>query len=189
MAFRFFIATKNKKLYIETKICIFMLPNLDKELRELVEFFEKLPKIAGNEYLNHFLDSFRKGGFTDESFEKWDKRAKREKDKRKRALLVKTGRLVRSLRMKTKGTRVEIGTAVPYAQIHNEGGIITGAVNVAKHKRRVRVGRKKIKKVTVRAHKRHVNTKIPKRQFMGESATVDKKIIQIIEKELDKIFK
>lgn len=169
-----------------------MLPNLDKELKELEIFLTKLPKIAGNRYLNHFLMSFKKGGFTDESLEKWDKRARAEKDKRKRAILVKTGRLLRSLKLKTKGSQIEISTAVPYAQIHNEGGVISGSVSVKKHTRRVKVGRgrrKKVVSVKVKSHKRQVKTKIPKRKFMGESAKVNKKLGELIEKELDKIFK
>ena len=86
---------------------------------------------------NHFTANFRKQGFDDENIVKWKKRKKKESRRGKvgesgvasvgmgRNILVKSGRLRRSINFRKKGKwAVVIGTDVPYAKIHNEGGMI-----------------------------------------------------------------
>jgi len=69
---------------------------------------------------NHFTANFRKQGFEDEAVQAWTPRKKRERAGR--AILVKSGRLRRSINFRKKGKwSVVIGTDVPYAQRHNEG--------------------------------------------------------------------
>lgn len=59
--------------------------------------------------------------FKEKSFEgvKW---APRKDRTNRRALLVKSGALRRSVRAQVLGDKVKISTDLPYAQIHNEGG-------------------------------------------------------------------
>lgn len=71
------------------------------------------------------MDAFRKQGWTDNGFERWKPR-KKNKDAG-RAILVKTGKLRRSIKVRTANwTRVVVGSyGIDYAQIHNEGGSIS----------------------------------------------------------------
>jgi len=102
--------------------------------------------------------------------------------------------------LKVTGTRIVIHTSVPYAQIHNEGGTITKTASIRKYTRkggRVKAHTRKGEKVKshrresaeVEAHSRKMNTKIPKRQFMGESKKVAKDLENYLEKEFLEIFK
>ena len=158
-------------------------PTFRKERREFRRFLKTAPTLIGNVALNFYQDSWNRQGFLDRRVEKWKPRAVSDKRRGSRKLLVKTGKLRRSLRMKTSGYRIQIYTDIPYAQIHNEGGRITGTVRVRQHTRRTRSGR-----VTVRKHTRRVNTRIPKRQFMGPSQTLDKRIEWHLTKSLDQIL-
>lgn len=82
--------------------------------------------------------------------------------------------------------QIRIGTDVPYAQVHNEGGNGTITQNVRSHSRRehsrkacYRNGRKvsacRVKQHTVRPYSRQVQVNIPKRQFMGPSKALNKR--------------
>jgi phage gpG-like protein len=91
-------------------------------------------------------------------------------------LLLKTGRLKRSIRKISATTdRIIIGTDVPYAQIHNEGGTINTTVTVRAHTR-TRRGRSE----NVRGHSRRMNLNIPQRQFLGNSQVLQQRIFSHI---------
>jgi phage gpG-like protein len=152
-------------------------PTFKKEIGQSTKLFRDLPRLAGNTALNFFKDSWDHEGFVDHRRERWMKRKVNTGSRRR--LLVKTGRLRRSLRMRYTQRRVIISTDVPYAKIHNEGGTISGSVNVRAHKRRNR---------PVRAHTRTVNTVIPKRQFMGHSHTLDKRLELLVTRSLTQIY-
>lgn len=80
----------------------------------------ELPEVIGNEIVNYALDAFDKQAWEGQQ---WDKR-KSKKDP-SRALLIKSGILRRSIRVvRTTATGGSVGTDVPYARIHNEGGEI-----------------------------------------------------------------
>jgi len=136
---------------------------------------DKIVDAAGVMAVNHFTKSFKDGGFTDEGFTAWKKR-KRNVDTYKRgkrgesgvrslgidrAILVKSGRLRRSLRSKKAGfLAVKIFTDVPYASVHNNGE---------------RAGRGK-------------GFKMPKRQFIGYSGKLNRQIIAFVDKQIKKQF-
>ncbi len=132
---------------------------MNNEARKLIKFkndmiknHSSFVKIMGNESLKHFNKSFRDGGFTDESFERW--KARKPRSRNDHQLLVDTGRLKNSIRiMNMTNTSVTIGTNVFYAQFHNEG-----------------------------------TRKMPKRQFIGESAKLNRTIVQKISDLIEKIF-
>lgn len=156
------------------------------DLIELKQFFKRLPRLAGGYYLDHFRSSFKRQGWQNKTFKSWKPRA--HPLRKKRALLVKSGRLSRSLFMRHSGMRVVISTAVPYARVHNEGGRVQASVQVRRHKRRYKRGRKTTM-VSVKAHKRRVDFTMPQRQFMGNSRAVDDQIGKAIEEQLDKYFR
>lgn len=152
--------------------------NIIKDLNDVKVQMRKLTQYAGTEALNFYKESFKRQGFIDERYEAWKERkapTNRKAARRtgKRAILVQTGRLRRSLRKRVINTTIEILTDVPYAQIHNEGGTIQGTATVRQHTRRTKLGVKS----NVTAHTRKVNMRIPKRQFMGESALLNKRFV------------
>jgi phage gpG-like protein len=96
-----------------------------KKILKQIEAFKpqlnKMVEAAGVLAVNHFTKSFSDGGFTDESLERWKPRKRSERGK-SRAILVKSGRLRRSLRSRRLGNlAVKIMTDVPYARVHNNG--------------------------------------------------------------------
>lgn len=135
-----------------------------KKILKQIEAFKpqlnKLVESAGVLAVNHFTKSFSDGGFTDESLQRWQPRKRAERGK-SRAILVKSGRLRRSLRSRRLGNlAVKIMTDVPYASIHNNGE---------------RSGRGR-------------GFKMPKRQFIGYSGKLNRKIIAFLDKNIKKQF-
>ena len=177
-----------------------------KILKQIEAFKPQLNKIvdaAGVMAVNHFTKSFRDGGFTDEGLKRWQARKGEisggiaKTRGRSRGILVKSGRLRRSLRSGRFGVlSVKIMTDVPYAKIHNDGGIINkGAsesiLNFNKKGRfqRQRTERQRAKtsyaqKVSISAH----TIKMPKRQFIGYSGKLNRSIIAFIDKKIKAQF-
>lgn len=114
--------------------------------------------------LQWFDDSFQNEGFTDSSFVGWEKR--KEPDRRNGgAILTDTTYLRKSLRlMSQSSSNMMFGTTVPYASLHNEGGRLRVVQYVRAHTR-TRNG----KREQVQTHSRKIDTKYPKRQFIGHS--------------------
>jgi phage gpG-like protein len=170
--------------------------------QQLVEFrrlIADLPAYIGTEAVRFFQDSFTRQGFIDTgSVEKWKARGKKAK-RNTRGILIDTGALRRSIRIVSKGRNyVVIGATQPYAQVHNEG--FRGIQHVRPHKRKRTI---KIKyknsytgrNVTIKGDGKRYNVKgfarkvnMPKRQFMGKSAFLDKRIIMQIEHRIKQIM-
>lgn len=162
--------------------------------------------VMGTDAKNHFVKSFRNQGFEDQTIQRWQPRKRKSYrtrggkvvDDTNRAILVKTGDLRRSIKVFSKSYRsITLGSDLPYAQIHNDGGIIQKnesknlmyyrevATNIATRNTLKRFasqkGRRKAThamEVTIGAH----TIKIPKRQFIGHS----KKLIDSLRMKLDK---
>lgn len=93
---------------------------------------QQLPLVLGNAAVNWVKDSFTQQGWRGATFEGW-KAVKNEKRKAA-AILIKTGRLRRSIRIvKMNASSVSIGSDVPYAEVHNDG--FNGSVSVSAHSR------------------------------------------------------
>lgn len=136
-----------------------------KILKDIQAFKPQLEKIVdamGVIAANHFTTSFRNQGFTDESLQSWQPRKRTERSRMgNRAILVKSGRLRRSIRSKRFGfLSVKILTDVPYASVHNNGE---------------RSGRGR-------------GFKMPKRQFIGYSGVLNRKIIAKMDVTIKRIF-
>lgn len=163
---------------------------------KLANTFRDLPAIIGEEAVNFTQENFDAQGWQGDSFEAWQKRlnpnAWGKKDDPTRAILIKTGKLRRSIRVsKIVEDTVYIqagGADVPYARAHNEG--FSGAVhqNVGEH---IRKG-KKGQNIKVSAFKRTIQQNIPKRKFIGgdlESSQLRTRLRTAILEELKKIVK
>lgn len=168
-----------------------------KILKQIEAFKPKLEKLVDASGIlaeNHFKKSFKDGGFTDESWEPWKRRKNKdsrrgryqyyreqgtdEKEGKKRRisgqvrsvknrgiLIGKSGggRLFKSIRSKRiSNLAVKIYTDVPYARIHNDG-------------------------LMGKAWGKHP-FKMPKRQFIGYSGKLNRKIIAFLDKNIKKQF-
>ena len=169
-----------------------------RKLRALGKLYEKFPNMVAIEAVNFSKERFVQKNWIDRSRIAWQKRKRKDRG----SLMTKSGRLKRSIR-KLAYTRnsVTIGTDVPYAQLHNDGGTIDKTVRVKSHSRKVskrarseRTGRVLKKRVsngttTVKAHTRIMNTTYPQRQFLGESALLMRRIERLTQREIDKILR
>ncbi|PCH69406.1 MAG: hypothetical protein COC06_07625 [Bacteroidales bacterium] len=164
-----------------------------RKLDKLTLLYPRLPKMAGVVAVNFFKNRFRTQDWIDNTSHPWEGR--KRKSSTKRGILVNSGRLKRSIRI-TRSTynSIWIGTDVPYAQIHNEGGRVKGTARVSAHNRKAFTRRRKGRKETVqahavKAHARKVNFIMPRRQFMGTSAVLDKKIERTLTAEIMRALK
>lgn len=163
----------------------------------LAEVNKSLTRKAGGMILEFFKGSFRRQGWWNGRKKKWADRKGKKRRNKGRAILVKSGRLRRSIRViNAVQGKVTVGTDVPYAQIHNEGGEYTSTQNVSSHSRKAH-GRKgyttrdgrKVKRGTVQEHvvKSHSRTRkvsMPKRQFMGTSAALERQLYGLVSREI-----
>lgn len=163
---------------------VYGIKNLDNRLLKLRnDLVTKLPKKLGQAAETHFRASFKSQGFTDRALVKWKPRAKPPRTKtgkeKPHTILYNHGLLRNSVRLvRYTWNDIQVvagGQHVPYARIHNEGGTINKTVSVRAFDRRAHIRttkrgkRVKVGPGTVRPFSRHMNTVIPRRQFMGES--------------------
>ena len=153
----------------------------------------RIPQKAAVMAVNFTKERFVKKNWVDTTEHPWDKTKKR-----KGSTLIKSGRLKRSIRKVHVGADYAIiGTDVPYARIHNDGGTMEGTEHVRTHTRRAhkrkaytRAG-KRIKAGVVRAHTIKSHTRkykrtIIQRQFIGESQALTNQLTSMIETEIQK---
>ena len=159
-------------------------------------FLQRIVNEAGVIAVNFSKDRFRFKNWIDKTAEKWQARKRPDRG----SLLLRTGRLKRSIRKIASGDYyVVVGTDVPYAQLHNEGGTVSKVVQVKAHTRKVVIRQRKVsrkgkvslkvigsKMVNVRAHNRKMNRTMPKRQFLGESELLMRRIEMHLNRELNK---
>lgn len=172
-----------------------MADNFIKTLDKLASVTARLPARAGTVAVNFSKERFVQKNWVDHTRQPWKKRKREGRG----STLVQSGRLKRSIR-KITATRnwILIGTDVPYARIHNEGGVIKQTVQVKAHKRRTsraartKTGRRSKNKrettgiTTVKAHTRRMQFEIQQRQFLGDSAVLGRRIERLIEKDIKK---
>ena len=153
----------------------FQTPNFETMAREI--FKNISPKVA-QKARAFFLQSFIKQGFTDASFIPWVKRV----DTLPHKTLQQSLTLKNSLRIAEQlPERVVIsaGEKLNYAAIHNEGGTIT--VRVTEKMRKYfwamyyKTQNNSYKAMAL-TKKTSLTIHIPKRQFIGESYTLDKQL-------------
>jgi phage gpG-like protein len=150
----------------------------------------------------HFKRSFVQGGFEDESIDKWKERKPGAKRNKGRAILVDTGALKKGIVKQVSGANVKvhvIGPGAAYADVHNFG--FRGVQYVKPHKRQAIMKRKvqgsfqgtakKRRAKTIEIMGRRHNVKgfsrkvnLPKRQFIGKSAKLNRAIGQMIKDQL-----
>lgn len=182
----------------------------DRSVRAVERVYARLPDQAATIAVNFFKNRFVAQNWTDTHTQPWKRRKNRGKKNKGRAILTRTGTLRRGIR---KGTVTPdyavIENDVPYARVHNEG--FRGTVNVKVHKRnryrnvktkegtgiysvktrrerqRTRTTRETSGTHWVQSHKRRMN--MPRRQFMGPSAYLNRDIERMMAGQFMKVLK
>lgn len=152
------------------------------KLNKVSKAIDKLPNRLATVAVNFSKERFRRKNWVDRSRVSWEKR----KRKGRGSLMVATGRLKRSIRkIHVSRNYIIIGSSVPYAQIHNEGGKINKTASVRSHTRQTRSG----KRANVKQHKRKMNITLPPRQFLGESTLLVRRMERLLEKDIKEALK
>lgn len=164
------------------------------KLNAVQKAVKRLPKIVGNEAVRFSKERFQQTNWIGDSTENWKKRKPswntESKKRSQRNVLTDTGRLRRSIRVVSENSeKVVIGTDVPYASIHNTGGRYTANQRVRSHKRKEhRRGLSTVRATTVKGYSRTLHINMPKRQFIGNSSYLTKRMIRIASAELNKVL-
>ncbi len=179
------------------------IPDIFANLRErLVPVLSELPRIIGNAGVNYTLEAFEKQAWENVP---WQQR----KDKKNtRALLIKSGRLKRSVRViRTTENSIIWGTDVPYAQVHNDGLAISRAARSETFvrpryergpKSKLFGGKGAFRKMTADERSagpakgqtyKASNGVMPRRRFMGDTPELRQYLMRVTKEELSKIFK
>lgn len=184
---------------------------LEKRVRQ--EINARLPRRVGVVAVNFFNQNFRDGGFRDGTLRPWpETRRQREgegADAQRGPLIGPAPHLSRSTEARPSPGVVRIVNPVPYAGLHNEGGSITTHPTITPRMRRyawakmykalgVKKGDKLPKEMPKAAQrwkalaltkktKLTINATIPRRQFIGDSAELRKKVDTLILQTLERI--
>lgn len=134
-----------------------------------------------------WAENFRREGFTDTSFQPWPQRQNQKGAAAGRGLL--TGDTLRlkdaALRGRVVANAVEFMFPEDYMRLHNEGGEITITVQMRKFfwAKYYQTGEEYFKHLAITK-----NTKItiPKRQFIGQSAELERRITAKVTQYLDR---
>lgn len=163
------------------------------KLKRLSQLYRKFPELAAIEAVNFSKERFVRKNWVDKTVTAWKPRKpspewhseEQKKAAARGSLMVKSGRLKRSIR-KIKVTRnsVTIGTDVPYAEPHNEGAVINQSINIRAHKRK-----RKGREYSVKAHRRKRKITLPERRFIGESAILLRRVVRLVQREINEILK
>ena len=141
--------------------------------------------------LNFFGDSFQKQGFTNGSFEPWQKRT--NDDRPGGAILVKSAYLRNSLKIFERSIeKIVFGSNAAYAQIHNEGGTLSVTLTPKARKffwfMYYTTNDARYKWMAL-SKKERLAIKIPKRQFIGHSETLMSDLETWLKNEIENRFK
>lgn len=194
---------------MDIKDYIELIKSQRKEIDQLMR--RQLPVKIGRMAKDHFQENFRKGGFVNNGLQQWPKTKRQLSGTSSAAaqygpLLSGRNHLFSSMKYTPSDYRVKVANEVPYAAIHNEGGIVNPTVTPEMRRFAWAMfykssGKKKGKRGSILSNpdaerwkalaltkKSKLTVKIPKRQFLGESAELRKSINDKIEKELSKIL-
>lgn len=148
-------------------------------------------RYAAVEGINFFQDSFYNQGFTDEGFEPWQQRKNDIDPGRK--ILIKSAFLMQSIQVFDKSEkRIVFGSDAEHAEIHNNGGIVKIPITQKSRKYfwlMFKVTGNSMWKALALTKKESITITIPKRQFIGESATFMRQLDEWVKNEILKRFK
>lgn len=165
----------------------------------------RLPILIGKQAKDFYKNNFKQGGFVNNGLHPWPKTQCQKAGSPYGALMSQREYLRRSIRYVPGTARVVVGTTVPYAAIHNEGGIVTSHPQVTPKMRKYAwrqffdAGGGKGKDTPeaskwkalalTKKQKLTITSRIPQRQFIGHSKELDDIIYETIDKEFTRISK
>jgi len=159
-------------------------------------YLKHMPTVVGETAVNFFKDSFNRQGFIDKGFERWTPR----KDKLVHKILMKSLYLQNSIQViEASHNRVEVAlvtnTKYNYAQIHNEGGTISANIPITAKNRKFfwymfsKTNDSKWKAMALTKKESFaMSAVIPKRQFIGQSEFLLKRLGLNNQKTIDNII-
>lgn len=168
----------------------------DKMLNKFNGLKTTLPAQVGNMAVRYFIKAF-----TDQAWDgaKWP--ARQDKKNTRPLLIGKSGGTkggahahlrssVNNSIKETTWSSIVFSVPQPYARIHNEGGTI----NMPARKQVIHFKGGSFSKMKSASHAQKVDVgahviKIPKRQFMGNSKTLNRQITEKVNEEMKKVFK
>lgn len=157
-------------------------------LKQLETLFQNLPQDIAVLTADEFDRNFERESFFGAA---WNPSEYVKRTRSGGKLLAKTGALRRSVKYKIIGTRIEFSSRLPYAQIHNQGGVINHPGGTAYFKKKGETiwisNRKAAGKKYPRTKAHKIN--IPQRQFVGAHPKLDKMIEKEIEGLISDAFK
>lgn len=172
--------------------------SLAHQVRE--ELNDRLPRRVGVIAVNYFNQNFRDAGWRDNELHPWQETIRQREgkgaDAKRTPLISAAPHLSRSIEARPRPGAVRIINAVPYAKIHNEGGQFTTHPTITPKMRKMawakvyaiagqdgklpkdlpEVARKWKALALTKKSKLTINVNMPKRQFIGNSAELLKKI-------------
>lgn len=152
------------------------------------QFKTNIPQFIGQQAVKFIKNDVFKREYLNNN-EQWKQRKFADNNAKRRALLVKTGALKRSIKViKVLGNAVVVGsTALKYNKMHNQGGEID---ITAKMKRFFWAKYYSTKQQHWKAMAlKQTKIKIPKRQYIGNSKELEQILKAAIEKRLIEILK
>jgi phage gpG-like protein len=170
-----------------------VIDHLTPKLKAMTRLIEQLPDIAGQEAVSFFKERFEKQGWQDGSFQPW---ARKKVDNNYPVLRSRnTNGLVDTIHWQRLSRRSVViragGPGKPYARIHNEGGTITVPVTEKMRKwawgMYSRTKDPKYKAIALQK-KTVMQIKMPKRQYIGASRDLLKRIETVIHHNVKRIL-
>lgn len=162
------------------------IPDFEGQLKKLKRKTTANAKVKG---LRHIKESFQKGGFTGATFEPWQRLV----NPSSRAILINSGFLRDANRAtEKKGRQVAFFNEAPYAQLHNEGGVLT--VRITKRMRKYfwfmyhKTEDERWKWMAF-TKKERFRIKIPQRKFLGHSDTLLQQLQDDLQHDIQNLFK
>lgn len=152
-----------------------------------------VPEVIGTEAVKHFKQSFENEGFTDSNLKKWDTRkTKRSGSTNSQKTLVKSGELENSIDYRVQGTTTIIYSDKLYAEIHNEGGVITVTPKMKKFFWAMCRQAKEAGDIDQANQYKYMalakTITIVQRQFIGNSVVMNEKIVAKINLDLTRLL-
>lgn len=177
----------------------------DKVIAKLNAVKSTVPDKLANATLNYFLRSWKVQGWDGEAWKVPLRRFKKGGSSRNQsATLVQSGKLRRAVANSLVSANFDKivfrVSGIPYSQIHNDGGVIqkssrTGIMSFARSEsgglKLAKTKTKKQRKEVVSQHKHEIGSheiKMPKRRFIGDTKELRNKQINILKKEIDRIW-
>jgi phage gpG-like protein len=166
-----------------------------KQIDNLSYAYKRIPTKVASICVNFSKERFLEANWYDTTPVKWaelknKRKSKSGKPRASQRPLTDTGRLKRSIRKIYADEHIVIvGSDVPYAKLQNEGGTINRTVAVkahvrGAHTRKISGRRSHVGTSYVKSYSRKMNTTIPARQFLGESAKLTELIKEYIQGEI-----